>query len=340
MPSGVNADGAVYFPPVGEAASFAQQSFESLPYRPPLPEAPHVGVLRRIGLAVSIAWVAVVMGVMVLFFVSTDDGSSTGGLALALAMSIPFYGAVAAPGLVGIVMIRRRIKRARAEHEARALKSMTKYGRIELETRVKNDGLLERYAWIDNAFGPEQSSRRVWGAPGAGLSRGRYGNDAEKGRMGEEATAALLAAAFANVPGARIFHGLRWPGKDHADIDHVVLVGDRVALIDSKYWKSGAYWWDGTDLYHEGQNLDRTLKVGWAAVALSGALSSAGRPLQFRSWVALANPAATVDMSGSPEVRLLPAADAVREVYNWLTNGTSTSLVDRFVAHEIAQLVR
>ncbi|MCC2313280.1 nuclease-related domain-containing protein [Cellulomonas xiejunii] len=46
-----------------------------------------------------------------------------------------------------------------------------------------------------------------------------------------------------------MFHALRWPGTDSADIDHAVIVGDRLAIIDTKNWKSGRYYWDGIELY-------------------------------------------------------------------------------------------
>jgi hypothetical protein len=43
------------------------------------------------------------------------------------------------------------------------------------------------------------------------------------------------------MPGARIFHGLAWPDSVFADVDHAVLRGHRLVLIESKMWLPGHY---------------------------------------------------------------------------------------------------
>ncbi|WP_262777895.1 nuclease-related domain-containing protein [Brevibacterium permense] len=111
---------------------------------------------------------------------------------------------------------------------------------------------------------PQHLRVQEFGVPGQGLSAARFGNRAELGKIGEERTAAVLRkAALELCPSARVVHGLSWPGKDHADIDHALLVGNVLMLIDSKYMKDGQYWFDNADLYRDGEQLE-TFKLGYA----------------------------------------------------------------------------
>jgi DnaJ domain/Nuclease-related domain len=68
---------------------------------------------------------------------------------------------------------------------------------------------------------------------------GRPGADADQ--WGERLTAELLARYLTRLPSVRIFHGLAWPGSVFADIDHAVLAGRRLVLIESKTWLPGYY---------------------------------------------------------------------------------------------------
>ncbi|HKS44341.1 MAG TPA: DnaJ domain-containing protein [Amycolatopsis sp.] len=73
---------------------------------------------------------------------------------------------------------------------------------------------------------------------------GRPGGDPDQ--WGERLTAELLERYLTRLPGARIFHGLAWPGSVFADIDHAVLAGRRLVLIESKTWLPGHYATDET----------------------------------------------------------------------------------------------
>jgi DnaJ-like protein/nuclease-like protein len=68
---------------------------------------------------------------------------------------------------------------------------------------------------------------------------GQPGGDADQ--WPERVTADLLERYLTRLPGARIFHGLAWPGSVFADIDHAVLAGRRLVLIESKAWLPGHY---------------------------------------------------------------------------------------------------
>ncbi|MFF5094684.1 MULTISPECIES: DnaJ domain-containing protein [Actinosynnema] len=60
-------------------------------------------------------------------------------------------------------------------------------------------------------------------------------------RVCERLTADLLAEYLTRLPGARVFHGLAWPDSVFVDVDHAVLCGRRLVLIESKSWLPGHY---------------------------------------------------------------------------------------------------
>jgi hypothetical protein len=82
----------------------------------------------------------------------------------------------------------------------------------------------------DRAFDHEAGGLIVYGQPGT-----------ERDQLGEQLTARLLAEYIAPLPGVRIFHGLSWPDSVFADVDHAVLRGHRLVLIESKMWLPGHY---------------------------------------------------------------------------------------------------
>jgi len=88
----------------------------------------------------------------------------------------------------------------------------------------------------------------IYGIPGRGLGQHtHYGTAATRaaGAVGERLTGAVLNG-FADR--AAIFHDLRVPGHT-INIDHAVLAGSRLLLIDSKLWQAGRYWSVGGALY-------------------------------------------------------------------------------------------
>ncbi|HWC78345.1 MAG TPA: DnaJ domain-containing protein [Pseudonocardiaceae bacterium] len=88
---------------------------------------------------------------------------------------------------------------------------------------------------IDQAFAAEFGVRRVFGRPGG-----------DSGQIAERLTAQVLLRYLTQLPGVRIFHGLSWPDSVFADVDHAVLCGRRLVLIESKLWLPGHYVADET----------------------------------------------------------------------------------------------
>ena len=83
-----------------------------------------------------------------------------------------------------------------------------------------------------------------------------------QGAAGERATAEILDRCCLN--GATVLHDLNIPGS-WANIDHLVVAGQRLWLIDSKRWKPGFYWRVGTGPARRGMELftpaDKTTMV-------------------------------------------------------------------------------
>lgn len=108
-------------------------------------------------------------------------------------------------------------------------------------------------------FSPERFDYGVPGGKIGGSGSGFGKGNEELGRKGEEKTAAMLDD-LRTRSGKQfyLFNGLLWPGTKQSDLDHVVAfkpVGQRPVLlvIDTKLWKSGAYHFDGTSTYRDGE---------------------------------------------------------------------------------------
>lgn len=76
----------------------------------------------------------------------------------------------------------------------------------------------------------------------------------ERGAQGEAATAAALATL--STRGWTTFHDVRWPGRQRANIDHVVVGPGGVFVIDSKNWTGDIRVADGV-LYQSGRRRER-----------------------------------------------------------------------------------
>lgn len=84
---------------------------------------------------------------------------------------------------------------------------------------------------IDREFTTEFGNRTVFGSPGS-----------EEDEIAERLTADLLSRYLTRIPGVRICHGLAAEeGSVFADLDHAVLCGHRLVLVESKSWLPGHY---------------------------------------------------------------------------------------------------
>ncbi|RZQ63800.1 J domain-containing protein [Amycolatopsis suaedae] len=95
-----------------------------------------------------------------------------------------------------------------------------------------------------------RTERELTAEFGAEVEFGRVGTDADQ--RGEQLTAGMLSRYLTRLPGIRVFHSLAWPDSVFADIDHAVLAGRRLVLIESKVWPPGHYALDGGVLWRNG----------------------------------------------------------------------------------------
>ncbi|SDZ39210.1 Nuclease-related domain-containing protein [Amycolatopsis xylanica] len=106
-------------------------------------------------------------------------------------------------------------------------------------------------AWLARGYVADVRAERVISAEfGHATEFGKVGVDADQ--IGERRTAELLRRYFTQLPEVRIFHSLALPGSVFADIDHAVLVGKRLVLVQSKSWPPGHYEMDEESLYRNG----------------------------------------------------------------------------------------
>lgn len=175
----------------------------------------------------------------------------------------------------------------------------------------------------------------VHGVPGRDLSAARFGDRATMGAEGEKRTAHLITeSVLGGLPAARLINGLRWPGAEHADIDHAVIAGNRIALIDSKMWADGDYWWDNKRLFKNGKELE-AFKLGAAVASMRAAYPGC----IVDGWVVLHSPmgklnrpsverAGMFPLPGRAPVRLVTPAELTSEVYTFLVQGDSPHAVE------------
>lgn len=106
-----------------------------------------------------------------------------------------------------------------------------------------------RIGWQKYAANVDESLVRSWGVAGGHIAENtQFGERAEVGARGERRTGKVLSTLSTVFPHVRVFHGLCFtPGCKGADIDHAVLVNNRLILIDSKNWRYGCYSWYDND---------------------------------------------------------------------------------------------
>lgn len=89
----------------------------------------------------------------------------------------------------------------------------------------------------------------VYGTPGGSLKHSKpwavNQTVAQIGQNGEQQTAKILNQLAATHPGMTVIHDIITPGlnpKYVVNIDHLVISGQRLLLLDSKVWQPGQYW--------------------------------------------------------------------------------------------------
>ncbi|WP_159599165.1 nuclease-related domain-containing protein [Agromyces humi] len=85
---------------------------------------------------------------------------------------------------------------------------------------------------------------RVYGRAGGSLEHGTFAANADvakRGADGERRTAKILDVLTRS--GVAVFHDLNMPGTKYAaNVDHVIVSGNHVTIVDSKVWQGAFYW--------------------------------------------------------------------------------------------------
>lgn len=115
----------------------------------------------------------------------------------------------------------------------------------------------------------------VLGNAGSGLSssRGKFGDaKVNAGILGEQETVSLLIAAFRNSQYPVVLvNSIEFAGSKNADVDHAIIAGRYVFLIDSKKYREGNYMATSSNMViTQGKNG----KMGYRKIHMDSALEN------------------------------------------------------------------
>ena len=173
-----------------------------------------------------------------------------------------------------------------------------------------------------------QARQQVHGMP---RKRGIFGAEARIQR--EMRTVQLLTRqVLPAIPAARLINGLQSPA-DNSHIDHAVLSGYRLALINSMLLPKGAYAWDGRTLNHGGRAVapPQLTQVVWAMQDIFPELNVTGWTVVHSTDGNLHEP--VIDYHRRPSgaletVQIVNAAGMVRGLKEFLSSGPAPNTVN------------
>lgn len=191
---------------------------------------------------------------------------------------------------------------------------------------------------------------KVYGTPGnLSTARGKFTDEnIAKGEDGERRTADLMDDLL-KIPGTRIFHGVSWPGAKDADIDHIAVNGNKIALIDSKLWSGQSH------VFQKGGHvISYPIKdeIYPRKISLPMAMRDFKESLRYNrihdvsvmGWVAIHSHGKRkpkVDNAKNPYsyVKIAPAVDSIDEIGHWFAKGV-TGIVDVSLMDNIAKRLK
>lgn len=170
--------------------------------------------------------------------------------------------------------------------------------------------------------------QQVHGMP---RKRGIFGAEARIQR--ETRTVQLLTRqVLPGIPAARLINGLQSPA-DNSHIDHAVLAGYRLALVNSMLLPKGAYAWNGRTLNHGGRSVapPQLARVVWAMQEIFPELNVTG-------WTVVHSPDGNLHepvidhhrrpAGGLETVQIVNAAGMVRGLKEFLASGPAPNTVN------------
>lgn len=178
----------------------------------------------------------------------------------------------------------------------------------------------------------EFRDRPVRGRPGLSQEgQDKFGDRARQGTYGERITAAIIDDWAHNRQSVTVFHGLQFPGSAVADVDHALVAGRRVALLDSKKWSRGHYAFDPHGHVVRDGRPFKGGDVHMAHAVRAYEQSWAEHNAEVTGWIVLTDEpgraSVTVDNSWAPpELRLVTTTSG---------SGASLSWVDEWLHEEV-----
>lgn len=170
----------------------------------------------------------------------------------------------------------------------------------------------------------ERAQRALTDEFGTTVAFGRPGTEPDQ--WPERLTADLLERYLTRLSNVRVFHGLAWPGSVFADVDHAVLAGRRLVLVESKAWLPGHYATDETGTLWRN---DRRFRGG--ATRLPEAIDAYRDLLpgvEIRGALVIypsrAGLVTTENAGGGPAPQPMTPEQFVREIGDWLAAESST----------------
>lgn len=147
------------------------------------------------------------------------------------------------------------------------------------------------------------------------------GSNADTLGVGEKMTASLLEEV-ARIPGTRVFHNLVFPGSDTGGVDHAIINGNKIILVDSKIWPGGHYSWGKLEGFIQDSN------GGVRNTHLSDAVHAYRQELpeaQVQGVLVIhSNDGRTIvcENGDNPFIQMGGANDALWTIGTWLMDGT------------------
>jgi hypothetical protein len=183
----------------------------------------------------------------------------------------------------------------------------------------------------------------IWGKPGE-LSDAidKFGQrNVALGALGEKRTAEMLSQLFI-IPGTKIFHGLKFPGSENADVDHAVINGNKIAFIDSKMWSGGLYGWSSNGTIVRDKKYDSLELYTNFPRAVEKLDATLFHEAESRGWILIHsndNRQVRTDNSNSEVVRLGTPQECLEEIGNWFAED-NTGIINRGILNSIAHKLK
>ncbi|GAA4768227.1 nuclease-related domain-containing protein [Citricoccus nitrophenolicus] len=184
-------------------------------------------------------------------------------------------------------------------------------------------------------------NQRVHGVAGdLSSARGKFSDaNIAAGEAGEKSSAKLMEPV-SRLHGVRVFHGANWPGSDTADIDHILVSGEHMAIVDSKVW-SGVYHRMGEDAQvissmEDGAEVERKIHIQKAAQKLKEMFPT----MTVRAYLAVhSSPGTRFHMSNGTPVYMASAVETMDEVTRFLKSARQYGTVHIPLIRELQLLV-